>query len=190
MELGDVLITESEIAGAVDGLAARIGADYDLSELVLVGVMDGAVCFLADLVRAFGSTVDVTTARMRRYDGTEAGETEVAWLPPRDRIKGRDVLIVEDILDTGATCALLGQRLSDLGAASVMVCALLDKTSRRTHDVQAAYRGFYVPDVFVVGYGMDYDGAYRNLRDIRVLEAARPPDPGLSSLSTRAEERE
>ena len=67
MELGDVLITESEIAGAVDGLAARIGAGYDLSELVLVGAMDGAVCFLADLMRAFGSTVYVTTARMRRY---------------------------------------------------------------------------------------------------------------------------
>jgi hypoxanthine phosphoribosyltransferase len=170
MVLGDVLISESEIADAVERVAARIGEDYDLSELVLVGAMDGAVCFLADLMRAFGAPVDVTTARMRRYDGTEAGEIEVTWLPLRDRIQGRDVLIVEGIVDTGATCALLAQRLSDLGAESVQVCALLDKPSRRTHEVRAAYRGFDVPDVFVVGYGMDYDGAYRNLRNVHVLE--------------------
>ena len=108
MVLGDVLISESEIADAVERVAARIGEDYDLSELVLVGAMDGAVCFLADLMRAFGTPVDVTTARMRRYDGTEAGEIEVTWLPLRDRIQGRDVLIVEGIVDTGATCALSG----------------------------------------------------------------------------------
>ena len=173
MVLGEVLIPEGEIAGAVEGLAARIEEDYDLSGLVLVGAMDGAVCFLADLMRAFGASVDVTTARMRRYDGTEAGEIEVAWLPPRDRIEGREVLIVEDIIDTGATCELLVRSLSDLGAKSVGVCALLDKPSRRTHDVRVAYRGFEVPDVFVVGYGMDYDGAYRNLRDIHELDKER-----------------
>ena len=170
MELGEVLISEGEIVGAVEGIAARIEEDYDLSGLVLVGAMDGAVCFLADLMRAFGGSVDVTTARMRRYDGTEAREIEVAWLPPRDRIEGREVLVVEDIIDTGATCALMVQRLADLGARSVGVCALLDKPSRRTHDVRVAYRGFEVPDVFVVGYGMDYDGAYRNLRDIHELD--------------------
>ena len=172
MELGDVLISENQIAGAVEGLAARICQDYDLSELVLVGAMDGAVCFLADLMRAFGTPVDVTTARMRRYDGTEGGEVEVTWLPLRDRIQGRNVLIVEGIVDTGETCALLGQRLSDLGAESVRVCALLDKPSRRANEVRAAYRGFEVPDVFVVGYGMDYDGAYRSLRNVHVLERA------------------
>ena len=170
MVLGDVLIAESEIAGAVDELAARIGRDYDLSDLVLVGAMDGAVCFLADLMRALSMPVDVTTARMRRYEGSEAGEVEVTWLPLRDRIQDRNVLIVEGIVDTGATCALLGERLGDLGAASVDVCALLDKPSRRIHEVRTAYRGFEVPDVFVVGYGMDYDGAYRSLRDVHVLE--------------------
>ena len=170
MVLGDVLIAENEIAGAVDELAARIGRDYDLSDLVLVGAMDGAVCFLADLMRALSTPVDVTTARMRRYEGSEAGEVEVTWLPLRDRIQDRNVLIVEGIVDTGATCALLGERLRDLGAASVDVCALLDKPSRRIHEVRTAYRGFEVPDVFVVGYGMDYDGAYRGLRDVHVLE--------------------
>ena len=77
---------------------------------------------------------------------------------------------MEGIVDTGETCALLGQRLLDLGAHSVKVCALLDKPSRRTNEVRTAYRGFDVPDVFVVGYGLDYDGAYRSLRDVHVLE--------------------
>ena len=168
--LGDVLISESEIAGAVTDLAGRIGRDYDLSDMVLVGAMDGAVCFLADLMRALSGPVDVTTARMRRYEGSEGGEVRVTWLPLRDRIQGRDVLIVEGIVDTGETCALLGQRLLDLGAHSVRVCALLDKPSRRTNEVRTAYRGFDVPNVFVVGYGMDYHGAYRSLRDVHVLE--------------------
>ena len=136
--------------------------------MVLVGAMDGAVCFLADLMRAFSGPVDVTTARMRRYEGSEGGEVRVTWLPLRDRIQGRDVLIVEGIVDTGETCALLGQRLLDLGAHSVRVCALLDKPSRRTNEVRTAYRGFDVPNVFVVGYGMDYEGAYRSLRDVHV----------------------
>ncbi|MYB49683.1 MAG: hypoxanthine phosphoribosyltransferase [Dehalococcoidia bacterium] len=170
MQLGGVLISESQIADAVGKLADRVSRDYDLSKVVLVGAMDGAVCFLSDLMRAFAQPVDVTTVRMRRYDGTEGGEVTVSWLPLRDRIEGREVLIVEGIVDTGETCAVLSDRLSELGAASVDVCALLDKPSRRTHDVKASYIGFEVPDVFVVGYGMDYNGAYRSLRDVCVLE--------------------
>ena len=139
MQLGQVLISESRIADAVQEIAGRVSKDYDLSRVVLVGAMDGAVCFLSDLMRAFGEPVDVTTVRMRRYDGTHGGE-------------------------------VLSQRLLELGAASIDVCALLDKPSRRTHDVKATYIGFEVPDVFVVGYGMDYDGAYRSLRDVCVLE--------------------
>ncbi len=170
MKLGDVLISESEIAQAVARLAVQIGEDYDLSELVLVGAMDGAVCFLADLMRAFPQTVDVATARVRSYGGAESGEVKVDWLPTRDRIEGRHALIVDGIMDTGATCARLVEELSDMGASSVKVCTLLDKPSRRTHDVRASYVGFEAPDVFVVGYGMDYDGAYRNLRDVCEME--------------------
>ena len=173
MELGDVLVSEKDIARAVEEIASKIGEDYALSDLVLVGAMDGAVCFLADLMRAFGAPVDVTTVRMRRYEGTEGGKVTVSWLPLRERIEGRDVLIVEGVVDTGATCALLAERLSDLGAVSVNVCALLDKPSRRAHEVETAYFGFAVPDVFVVGYGLDYNGAYRNLRDVYVLQEER-----------------
>ena len=166
MELGEVLISESEIAQAVAELAIEIGEDYDLSEMALVGAMDGAVCFLADLIRAFPEPVNMATARVRSYEGADAGEVSVRWLPPRERIEGRHALIVEGIMDTGATCARLSQGLSELGAASVKVCALLDKPSGRRHEIEAAYIGFDVPDVFVVGYGLDYDGAYRNLRDV------------------------
>ena len=169
MELGDVLVSEIEIARAVEEIAAKVCKDYDLSKLVLVGAMDGAVCFLADLMRSFAMPVAVTTVRMRRYEGMEGGKITVSWLPLRERIEGQDVLVVEGVVDTGATCALLVQKLRELGSASVNICALLNKPARRAHDVEATYCGFVVPDVFVVGYGLDYRGAYRNLRDVHVL---------------------
>ena len=169
MELGDILISEREIAGAVEEIAAKVSKDYDPSKLVLVGAMDGAVCFLADLMRSLVMPVTVTTVRMRRYEGTEGRELTVSWLPLRDRIEGQDVLIVEDVVDTGATCALLVQKLRELGPTSVNICALLNKPARREHDIEATYYGFDVPDVFVVGYGLDYRGAYRNLRNVHVL---------------------
>ena len=170
MELGDVLISEREIASAVEEIAAKVCEDYDLSKVVLVGAMDGAVCFLADLMRSFAAPVEVTTVRMRRYEGMDGGKITVSWLPLRERIEGRDVLVVEGVVDTGATCDLLTQKLRELGSASVNICALLNKPSRRAHDIEATYCGFEVPDVFVVGYGLDYRGAYRNLRDVHVLK--------------------
>ena len=169
MELGDILVSEKEIARAVEEIAGKVRKDYDPSKLVLVGAMDGAVCFLADLMRSLEMPVAVTTVRMRRYEGTEGGELTVSWLPLRERIAGQDVLIVEGVVDTGATCALLVQKLRELGSASVSICALLDKPARRAYDVEPTYCGFDVPDVFVVGYGLDYGGAYRNLRDVHVL---------------------
>ena len=169
MELGPALFSERRIARAIEDIAAKVGEHHDLSELVLVGAMDGAVCFLADLMRAFGEPMRVTTVRMRSYEGTGAAGLEVLWMPCREWIDGRDVLIVEDIVDTGATCALLSERLAALGARSVRICALLDKPSRRKHDVKVDYFGFRVPDVFVVGYGLDYDGAFRNLPAVYAL---------------------
>lgn len=163
---GDVLISESEIAHAVQKIATEVAGDYDLSDLLLVGVMDGAVCFLADLLRTLPGSVDVTTVRASSYDGTEAAALNIAWLPPRKRVARRPLLIVEDIVDTGATVSALIKALTKLGAASVNVCTLLNKPSRRVEDVTVTYTGFEIPDTFVVGYGLDYNGAYRNLRDI------------------------
>ena len=170
MKLGKVLISETQIAEAITRLSAEISRDYDLSNLVLVGVMDGAVSILADLMRSFDQTVTVTTARIRSYYGTTGGQLIVDSLPLRDRIEGRDVLIVEDILDSGATCELFSRKLIDLGALSVKICSLLDKPSRRIKNVKATYSGFQVPGTFVVGYGLDYNGSYRNLRNIHVLD--------------------
>ena len=171
MSLGKILVSESDISRTIDQLIQEIVADYGDADILLVGVMDGAVCFLADLMRAFPRSVEVVTARATSYEGTESrGELIINWLPTRERIRGRHVLLVEDIVDTGATVAALTQKIEDLGAASVNVCALLNKPSRRVHDVEVAYIGLDIPNVFVVGYGLDYNGHFRNLRDVRELE--------------------
>lgn len=169
MKVGDILISESDISHAVSEIAAEIREDYGGAEILLLGVMDGAICFLADLARAFPDSVDMATVRASSYNGTRPGEISVEWLPPRSRVEGRRVLIVEDIVDTGATVSALMKKMVEMGAASVEICALLDKPSRRIHDVDVAYIGFDIPDSFVVGYGLDYNGKYRNLRDVREL---------------------
>ena len=171
MTLGKALISESEINHAIARIVQEIVADYGDADLLLVGVMDGAACFLADLMRAFPHSVEMTTARATSYEGTESrGELIVNYLPASERMRGRRILIVEDIVDTGATVAELVRKIKELGAASVGVCALLNKPSRRTHDVEIAYVGFDIPNVFVVGYGLDYNGHFRNLRDVRELK--------------------
>ena len=168
MTLGKILVSESDISRTIDQLVQEIVADYGDADILLIGVMDGAVCFLSDLMRAFPRSVEVVTARAISYEGTESsGELTVNYLPTSERIRDRHVLIVEDIVDTGATVAALTQKIEDLGAASVNICALLNKPSRRTHEVEVAYVGFDIPNVFVVGYGLDYNGHFRNLRDVR-----------------------
>ncbi len=170
MPLGDVLISEAEIAHAVPRIADRISEDYVDRDPLLVGVMDGAMCFLVDLMRSFQHSVDVATARVQSYDGTEAGQISVEWLPSQQNLEGRHVLLVEDIVDTGRTLTALSRHVIELGAESVEVCSLLDKPTKRTHELDIAYVGFEIPDVFVVGCGLDYNGAYRNLRDVRILD--------------------
>ena len=169
MRLGDILISESDISRAIAEIAAEIRADYGDSDILLLGVMDGAVCFLADLARALPNSVDMTTVRVSSYNGAQPGEVRLEWLPPRSRVEGRRALIVEDIVDTGATVAALMEKIMEMGAESVEICALLDKSARRIHDVEVAYIGFEVPDAFLVGYGLDYNGKYRNLRDLREM---------------------
>ena len=169
MELGDILISESDIARAIAELAAEISADYGDADILLLGVMDGAICFLPDLARALPNSADMTTLRASSYNGAQPGDVTMQWLPPRSRIEGRRALIVEGIVDTGATVKALMEKITEMGAASVEICALLDKPSRRVHEVEVAYIGFDIPDSFVVGYGLDYNGKYRNLRDLREM---------------------
>ena len=173
MNLGDIVISETEIAAAIPRLAGLITEDYGDGSPIFVGVMDGAMCFLVDLIRAFPHFVDVATARVQSYSGTEPGKITVEWLPSQQSLQGRHVLLVEDIVDTGATLTALTQHVLHLGAKSVKICSLLDQPSKRTHDLEVDFVGFQIPDVFVVGCGLDYNGAYRNLRDVRALDMAR-----------------
>ena len=170
-----IICSESDIAKAVKQIAARIGNDYNcLSQLVLVGVMDGAICILVDLMRelraqASGEQVQVATARLQSYQDKGPEGVKCIWLPSRDRIEGRDALIVDCLVNTGATCKCLKQELIKLGAKSVRICALLDHSDSRKCDVAVDYFEFTVKHPAVVGYGLDYKGAHRNLPYIRQL---------------------
>ena len=176
MEKQETVFSEGDIAKAVEGIAASIGNDYDdLSQLVLVGVMDGAVLFLADLMRqlraqASGERVKMVTARLESYQGTGPEGVKPIWLPSQNHIKGRDVLIVEDIVATGETCAFLKSRLLAFGAKSVKICAMLYHSGGQKCDVEVDYYGFAVTHVCWVGYGLDFKGVDRNLSFIRQLQ--------------------
>lgn len=169
MRVGRTLISERRIRGRVRELGAQITSDYLDRNPVLLGVLDGSVCFLSDLMREISLPMEVDFIDVSSYRGTQPGAVEVNAEFVSD-LSGRHVLIVEDIVDTGATLELLVGRITTLGAQSVEVCSLLDKPSRRVHPVEIRYTGFQIADEFVVGYGLDYDGLYRNLPHVAVLE--------------------
>ena len=165
-----LLLDSAKIQTRVHELAAEISRDYQGATVHLVGVLKGAWIFLADLIRHLSvpSTVDFLAIQSYGAETLSSGEVKIT----KDLdlgIEGRDVLIVEDILDTGRTCHYLLDVLSARSPRSLKLVALLDKPSRRVVPVKADYRGFEIPDVFVVGYGLDYDQRFRNLPDIRYL---------------------
>ena len=166
----EVLLTSGQIAARVRELAALISSDYQGRTPHLVGVLKGAWIFLADLIRHLTVQSSVDFLGLESYaDGTtSSGEVKIT----RDldaSIAGRDVLVVEDILDTGRTYLYLQDLLTARRPRSVKLAVLLDKASRRRVPVQADYVGFEIPDVFVVGYGLDYKQQFRGLPDLRYL---------------------
>jgi len=166
-----VLITEEEIARRVRELGEEISRDYAGKELLVVGILKGAVIFMADLVRCLTIPVRLDFMAVSSYGASSESSGVVRILKDLEQnIEGLDVLIVEDIVDTGLTLNYLRENLLTRGPASLKICTLLDKPSRRKVDVQVDYNGFVIPDEFVVGYGLDYDGRYRHLRDILVLK--------------------
>ncbi|MBI4199764.1 MAG: hypoxanthine phosphoribosyltransferase [Chloroflexi bacterium] len=171
-----VLISRQQIAAAVERLAVEVRRDYrDVSPL-LVGVLRGAFVFLADLVRALEMPLTLDFVRMASYGtGTETSGKPRIVHGLRSPVKGRHLLVVEDIVDTGLTTRFLLDYLGAKGAASVKLCALLSKPARRQVDVPIHYLGFTVPDRFVVGYGLDFAQQYRYLPDVCVLEGAGVP---------------
>ena len=164
------LYSAERIRRKVAALARRIELAYRGSELVLVGVLNGGVPFLADLARELSVPVRIDFVRVRSYGAGSApeGGVEIAKDVEID-VAGKHVLIVEDIIDTGNTAAYLQRHLGEKGAASVRFCVLVDKRERREVELEIEFRGFLLKQGFVVGYGMDYAGDYRQLPQIYAL---------------------
>lgn len=163
-------ISRAAIADRVHAIAAALRHDVD-GPVHCVGVLTGAFMFLADLMRAYDGVVTCDFLAVSSYGRGQRSSGEVRVSKDLDQsIEGRDVLIVEDIVDTGRTLSFLLQTLRARRPRSIRAACLLDKRSRREVDVPVDYVGFVIPDRFVVGYGMDFDGRYRNLPDIAVLD--------------------
>jgi hypoxanthine phosphoribosyltransferase len=166
-----VLVSEAEIQAKIKELGAQISQDYAGKDLVVVGILKGAALFTSDLFRAITIPAELDFMRISSYGAsTKSTGVHRVLLDLDYTLEGRHVLIVEDIVDTGLTIKFLKEYLSQRGPASLKVASLLDKPSRRKVEVVVDYRGFEVPDFFVVGNGLDFGEKYRNLRDICVLK--------------------
>jgi len=168
-EVERVLITEAQIAQRVRALSAELTRDFAGRELVVVAVLNGAIMFLADLIRHLSLPLRLDFIGTSSYGaGTEAGEL-VFTKELRLDVRGRDVLLVDDILDTGKTLRRVLEKLHELKPREIKTCVLLEKAARRVENVRADYIGFSIPDLFVVGYGLDFAERYRNLPFVGVL---------------------
>ena len=170
-DLTKILVTREEIAEAVKKLGTRITQDYQGRDLMIIGILKGAVVFYSDLIREIDLPLRTDFMAVSSYGSAtkSSGAVQITHDIQQD-ITGRHLVVIEDILDSGNTLAFLKQYFLTKGAASVTICTLLDKPSRRTKAVHADYVGFEVPDEFVVGYGLDYAQKYRNLPYIGVLK--------------------
>ncbi len=171
MRLRDTpLLTSERIRRRVSELGCQISADFAGHDLTMLVVLKGGIVFASDLMRDLAVPLEVEFIRARSYAGTQSnGGVEITvW--PETPVTGKHVLLVEDILDTGRTSTAMLERLRAEHPARLELCVLLDKPSRRIEPIQATYVGFTIDDVFVVGYGLDYEQRGRALPDIRVLE--------------------
>ncbi|MDT0186446.1 hypoxanthine phosphoribosyltransferase [Microbacterium sp. ARD31] len=169
-DLNDVLVTEEQILAKLDEIAARVAADYEGKDLLLVGVLKGAVMVMADFARALPTLVPMDWMAVSSYGaGTKSSGVVQIRKDLDTDLTGKHVLIVEDIIDSGLTLSWLLDNFASRGAASIEVFALLRKPEAAKVHVECKYVGFDIPTDFVVGYGLDYDERYRNLRDVAVL---------------------
>jgi hypoxanthine phosphoribosyltransferase len=168
-EVDRVLITEEQIARRIKILARQIEKDFRGRDLVVVSLLNGTVMFLADLIRHLNLPLRLDFIGVSSYgSGTESGEL-VFTKELRLDVRGRDVLLIDDILDTGKTMSRVLPKIRALQPRRVKICVLLDKPSRRVEKIRADYVGFTIPDLFVVGYGLDFAERYRNLPFVGVL---------------------
>lgn len=171
-DIDHILVTEEQLKAKVHELGAQITRDYAGRDLLLVSILKGSVVFMADLMRAIQMPCGIDFMVVSSYGGantTSTGLVKIVKDLDQD-LSGKDLLIVEDILDTGITLSHLVPMLKLRNPASVRLCTILSKPSRRKADIEPDYLGFEVPDEFVVGYGLDYDEKYRNLPYVGVLK--------------------
>ena len=166
-----ILITRDEIAAAVSRLVAEVKRDYQGKFPLLLGILKGSFMFMADLIRQLDFPLEVDFVRLSSYGSKKESSGRIKIVQGLySEVKGRDVLVVEDIVDTGLTVSFFMDYLRKKKPASLKLCALVDKPSRRQVPVAIDYLGFTVPNRFLVGYGLDLNDRFRNLPDICVLE--------------------
>ena len=173
-DIDSVMISEAEISEKIADLASKISADYaDVEDLTLIGVLKGSVVFMSDLSRAIARPHELDFMAVSSYGASTrtSGVVQIR-MDLKEEITGKHVLVVEDIIDSGRTLLYLRELLLARDPASLKICTLLTKPSRREVDVPIDYCGFEIPDEFVVGYGLDFDELYRNIPFIAVLKPA------------------
>ena len=167
----EVLVSEDEITSKVKELGKQITEDYKDQDLMLIGILKGAVIFMSELAQNIELPVQMDFMAVSSYGKSSVSTGEVRIIKDLDfSVEDRNLLIIEDIIDTGYTLSYLIDNLKKRGAKSVKVCTLLDKPDRRKADIHVDYLGFIVPDEFIVGYGLDYAERYRNLPYVAALK--------------------
>ena len=170
-DIEKVFFSKEELASIVERLGRQISKDYEGKNLMLVSILKGSVIFMADLMRQITVPCEIDFMCVSSYGSGTTTSGNVKIIKDLDiDLHGKDLLLVEDILDSGMTLSHVRGMLSQRNPASIKVCTLLDKPERRKADIYADYAGTFVPDEFVVGYGLDYDEKYRNLPYIGVLK--------------------
>ncbi|NLZ28983.1 MAG: hypoxanthine phosphoribosyltransferase [Firmicutes bacterium] len=166
----NILIGQTEINAKVREIARAIDKDYRGKEILFVGVLKGAVVFLADLIRFIETPSEIDFIAVSSYGASTKSSGVVRIVKDLDRsIEGREIIIVEDIIDTGLTLKFIAENFKQRKPLSIRIVAFLDKPARRRIDIEADYRGFVIPDHFVVGYGLDYNEKYRHMPDIYLI---------------------
>ena len=170
-DIQEVLYSQEYLAGVVKELGRRISEDYKGKNLLMVSVLKGSVVFMADLMRAITIPCNIDFMSVSSYGSGVKTSGVVKIIKDLDiNLEGKDLLLVEDILDSGMTLSYIREMLQQRNPSSIRLCTLFDKPERRSVDIQADYSGICVPDEFIVGYGLDYDEKYRNLPYVGVLK--------------------
>mgnify|MGYP001063600455 CR=1 FL=1 len=167
----ELLISERKIKAKVEIIAGQISEDYKDKKPLLIAVLNGSFIFAADLFREISVPAEISFIRMASYEGTSSSGDIKQILGLSDNIFQRDIIIVEDIIDSGLTIEKILEHFEERGAKSLAVCTLLLKPQNLKNDVQVNYKGFEINNEFVIGYGLDYDGEGRNLKDVFQLPA-------------------